>query len=312
MKSPHFSARLMVASVLGVIGALAATPAAAALRVVATTPEYGALAAAIGGKGVQVSTLCKATEDPHFVDARPSHIVTLNKADILIESGADLEVGWLPPLIDGSRNPKIQVGAPGRVRASEGVRLLDVPAVLDRSQGDVHAVGNPHFLMDPENARVVAKHLAEAFCAIDAASCDAYRSSQAAFDKRLTDKLAEWQAELAPFHGRPIVTYHATWRYFAQRFGLESEIFLEPKPGIPPSPPHLASVIEKMQSQKIRTILVEPFQSRKTAQAVAERTGAAVVDVCQFPGGLPNTDDDYIAMIDANVKAIAAALRQAG
>ena len=292
-------------------GILAAAPAAAALHVVATTPEYGALASAIGGEQVKVATLAKPTEDPHFVDARPSHIVTLNRADALIEGGADLEAGWLPPLTEGARNAKILAGAPGRIRASEGVSLLDVPAALDRSQGDIHAVGNPHFMMDPENARIVARHVASAFCAIDAPSCAAYRANLAAFEKRLDAKLAEWQAALAPFRGRSIVTYHTTWRYFAQRFGLESETFLEPKPGIPPSPPHLAEVIQKMEQQKIRVILVEPFQSRKTAEAVAQRTGAAVVDVCQFPGGLPGTDDDYIAMIDANVSAIAAALRQA-
>ena len=144
-----------------------------------------------------------------------------------------------------------------------------------------------------------------------APSCEAYRANLAAFEKRLDAKLAEWQAALAPFRGRAIVTYHTTWRYFAQRFGLVSETFLEPKPGIPPSPPHLAEVIQKMEQQRIRVILVEPFQSRKTAEAVAQRTGAVVVAVSQFPGGLPGTDDDYIAMIDADVNAIAAALRQA-
>jgi len=291
---------------------LAATPAPAALRVVATTPEYGALASAIAGELVKVATLAKPTEDPHFVDARPSHIVTLNRADALIEGGADLEAGWLPPLTEGARNSKILIGAPGRIRASEGVQLLDIPAVLDRSQGDIHAVGNPHFMMDPQNARIVARHVTDALCAIDAVSCGTYRTNLAALETRLEGKIVEWQATLAPFKGRSIVTYHTTWRYFAQRFGIEAETFLEPKPGIPPSPPHLAEVIKKMESQKIRVILVEPFQSRKTAEAVAQRTGAIVVDVCQFPGGLPGTDDDYIAMMDANVSAIAAAFRQAG
>jgi zinc/manganese transport system substrate-binding protein len=287
---------------------LAASHVSAALRVVATTPEYGAIAAVIGGDKVSVATLAKPTEDPHFVDAKPSHIVTLNRADVLLEGGADLEVGWLPPLLDGARNPKIASGAAGHFRASEGIQLLDVPAVLDRSQGDIHAAGNPHFMMDPHSARVVAQHLADTFCALDAGSCAAYKTNLAAFLSKLDAKTAEWAGQLAPFKGTPIVTYHPTWRYFAQRFGLVSDLYLEPKPGIPPSPPHLAEVMAKMSAQKIRVVLVEPFQSRKTAEAVAARTGAVVVDVCQFPGGLPGTQNDYIALMDADVKAIVAGL----
>jgi len=288
--------------------ALAASRASAALHVVATTPEYGAIAAAIGGDKISVATLAKPTEDPHFVDAKPSHIVTLNRADVLIEGGAELETGWLPPLLEGARNTKIAAGAPGHIRASEGIQLLDVPAVLDRSQGDIHAAGNPHFMMDPESAKVVAQHLADSFCGLDAGSCAAYKANTAAFLAKLDAKTAEWAAALAPYKGMPIVTYHPTWRYFAKRFGLTSEVYLEPKPGIPPSPPHLAEVMQMMTAQKIHAILVEPFQSRKTAEAVAARTGAVVVDVCQFPGGLPGTDRDYIALLDADVKAIVAGL----
>jgi zinc/manganese transport system substrate-binding protein len=282
--------------------------ASAVVRVVATTPEYGAIAQAIGGDKVTVATLAKPTEDPHFVDAKPSHIVTLNRADLLIEGGADLEAGWLPPLLEGARNPKIAAGAPGHLRASEGIQLMDVPTTLDRSQGDVHAAGNPHFMMDPVDARVVAGHIADTLCTIDAPSCATYKANLAAFDDKLDAKVKEWEAALAPFKGTPIVTYHPTWKYFAARFGLISTLYLEPKPGIPPSPPHLAEVIQTMSSGKIRVILVEPFQSRKTAEAVADRTGATVVDVCQFPGGLPGTAGDYIALMDADVKAIVAGL----
>jgi zinc/manganese transport system substrate-binding protein len=280
----------------------------AALRVVATTPEYGAIATALGGDKTTVVTLAKPTEDPHFVDAKPSHIVTLNRADVLIEGGAELEVGWLPPLLEGARNAKIVTGAPGHIRASEGIQLLDVPAVLDRSQGDVHAAGNPHFMMDPQNARLVAQHIADAFCRLDAGGCAGYKANLATFQGKLDAKMAEWTAALAPFKGTPVVTYHPTWRYFAQRFGLVSELYLEPKPGIPPSPPHLAAVMQTMNEKKVRLVLVEPFQSRKTAEAVASRTGATVIDVCQFPGGLPGTQNDYIALLDADVKAIAAGL----
>jgi zinc/manganese transport system substrate-binding protein len=284
-----------------------ALPAGAALKVVATTSEYGALATQLGGARVAVTTIAKPTEDPHFVDARPSQIVALNRADVLIEGGAELEVGWLPPLLEGARNGKILAGGPGRVVASEGIQLVDIPAAADRSQGDTHLAGNPHFMLDPLNARVVAAHIVRTFSALDPAGAAAYQSNLTQFDTGLQAKMKEWTAALKPFAGRPIVTYHPTWRYFARRFGLISDIYLEPKPGIPPSPPHLAEVMQKMKAQNIHVLLVEPYQPRKTAEAVASRTDAAVVDVCQFPGGLPGTDS-YLSLLDADVKRIAQAL----
>lgn len=293
------------------LAALAATlapaGAGAALKVVATTSEYAALATAVGGDRVEVTTIAKPTEDPHFVDARPSQIVALNRADVLIEGGAELEVGWLPPLLDGARNAKVLTGAPGHVIASEGIQLVDIPTSADRSQGDTHLAGNPHFMLDPENARIVAAHLARVFTGLDPAGKAAFEANLAAFDSALTAKMKEWTAALAPFEGRQIVTYHPTWRYFCRRFGLEANTFLEPKPGIPPSPPHLAEVIAKMAAQNIRVLLLEPYQPRKTAEAVAAHNGAQVVDVCQFPGALPGTAT-YIDLIDTNVKRIAQAL----
>ncbi|HET9767108.1 MAG TPA: metal ABC transporter substrate-binding protein [Thermoanaerobaculia bacterium] len=284
-----------------------ALPARAALKVVATTSEYGALASQLGGQRVAVTTIAKPTEDPHFVDARPSQIVALNRADVLIEGGAELEVGWLPPLLEGARNGKILSGGPGRVVASEGIQLVDIPAAADRSQGDTHLAGNPHFMLDPLNARVVAAHIVRVFSALDPAGAAAYQANLAQLDAALQAKMKEWTAALKPFAGRPIVTYHPTWRYFARRFGLISDTYLEPKPGIPPSPPHLAEVMQKMKAQNIQVLLVEPYQPRKTAEAVASRTNAAVVEVCQFPGGLPGTDT-YLALLDADVKRIAQAL----
>jgi len=284
-----------------------ALPAGAALKVVATTSEYGALASQLGGARVAVTTIAKPTEDPHFVDARPSQIVALHRADVLIEGGAELEVGWLPPLLEGARNGKILAGAPGRVVASEGIQLVDIPAAADRSQGDTHLAGNPHFMLDPLNAKIVAEHLVRVLIALDPEGASIYKSNLAQFESSLQVKMKEWTATLAPYSGRPIVTYHPTWRYFGRRFGLVADTFLEPKPGIPPSPPHLAKVMQKMQAEKIRVLLVEPYQPRKTAEAVATRTNAVVVDVCQFPGGLPGTDT-YISLIDVVVKRIAEAL----
>jgi zinc/manganese transport system substrate-binding protein len=282
--------------------------ASAKVQVVATTPEYAALTTAIGGDRITVTSLAKPTEDPHFVDAKPSHVVTLNKADLLIEGGAELEVGWLPPLLEGARNERIEAGSPGHLLASEGIQLLDAPATLDRSKGDIHGAGNPHFMMDPVSAGVVARHIADALCALDTSGCASYKENLGRFEQTLDARTKAWTAELAPFRGAAIVTYHPTWRYFANRFGLKADTFLEPKPGIPPSPPHLAEVIAKMNADHIKVILVEPYQQRKAAEFVASNTAATVVEVTQFPGGLPGTESGYLALMDANVHAVATAL----
>jgi len=282
--------------------------ASAKLNVVATTPDFGAIASAVGGSEVSVTTLAKPTEDPHFVDAKPSFILKLNRADALIEGGADLEIGWLPALLDQARNNKLASGAPGRISCSQGVQLVEVPATLDRSKGDIHAAGNPHYLTDPYNAKIVATHIAEGFSNLDPKSAETYRNNLKRFNEQLDAKLNEWQSLMAPFKDQQIVAYHDSWPYFARRFNLKLDLFLEPKPGIPPTPVHLAEVILHMSSDHIRAILVEPYQNRKTAQTVAADTGAAVVDVAQFPGGVKGTEGGYIELMDYDVHAVAKAL----
>src|SRR5262245_7548628 len=215
--------RSVLVIVAGALLLCGAQTALAKLTVVATTPDLGAVAVAVGGDAVSVTVLAKPTEDPHFVDARPSHIVTLNRADVLIEGGAELELGWLPPLVDGARNAKIQPGAPGRVIASEGIQLLDVPASVDRARGDIHAAGNPHFMMDPLNAKIVARHVATAFSALDAAHAAPIKERLAAFESSLDARVQQWSAAIQPFAGTQLVTYHATCRYFAQRFKLRAD-----------------------------------------------------------------------------------------
>jgi zinc/manganese transport system substrate-binding protein len=284
-----------------------ALPAHAALRVVSTTGEYGALAAEIGGSRVSVTTIAKPTEDPHFVDARPSQIVALNRADVLIEGGAELEIGWLGPLLDGARNGKVLAGGAGRIVASEGIQLLDIPLAADRSQGDTHVAGNPHFMLDPLNAKVVAEHIGRVFTSLDPAGASTYKANVDSFNARLDGKMKEWTETLKPYAARQIVTYHPTWRYFGRRFDLKADTFLEPKPGIPPSPHHLAKVMQKMEAENIRVLLVEPYQPRKTAEAVAAKTNAILVQVAQFPGALPGTST-YIELIDTVVTHVAQAL----
>ena len=292
--------------VLSMAGALI-SPASAQLKVVATTPDLASVAREIGGNRVNVVALAKPTEDPHFVDAKPSFIVTLNRADALIEGGAELELGWLPPLLENARNGKIAAGAPGRIVASEGIRLLEIPTSFDRSKGDIHSLGNPHFMIDPVNVKIVARNIANHFSQIDPKSAATYSSNLAKFNSTLDAKYAEWQRQLAPYRGAKIVTYHRDFIYLAQRFGLSIVDELEPKPGIAPSPAHLAQVIGKMRANNVKVILVQPFQNRKTAETVARRTGATVFDAPQQPGAARNTTS-YFAMVDNLIDALARGL----
>ncbi|HWP70391.1 MAG TPA: metal ABC transporter substrate-binding protein [Gemmatimonadaceae bacterium] len=284
------------------------TPPPARLSVVATTPDLAALAKEIGGDAVDVKALAKPTEDPHFVDAKPSHIVTLNRADVLIEGGAELELGWLPPLLESARNSRISAGAPGRVVASKGIKMLEVPTTFDRSKGDVHALGNPHFLIDPLNAKIVAADIAEHLSQVQPQSADAFKANLQRFNTAIDAKLAEWEKQLSPYHGAKIVTYHKDFGYFAERFGLEIAETLEPKPGIAPSPSHLAQVISTMRNDKVRVVLVQPYQNRKTAETVARQTGAAVLDVSQQPGAIQGTTT-YADLMDHLVRTLVSGLQ---
>jgi len=282
--------------------------AVAKRNVVATTPDLASIAKEIGGDHIDLTILAKPTEDPHFVDAKPSLIVKLNRADVLVEGGAELEIGWLPNLLDQSRNAKLAAGAPGHVVCSQGVPLKEIPTALDRSKGDIHAAGNPHYLVDPANAKIVAQNITEAFCGLDEKSAAAYRANLKHFTEALDAKKVEWQKKLDPFKGQQVVAYHNSWLYFGDCFGLKIDLFLEPKPGVPATPRHLADVILKMKADKVHVILVDPYLDRRTAETVASRTGATVVDMTQFPGGVKGTEGGYIALMNYLVNAVAKAL----
>ena len=291
--------------------AFIATPSAPkTLNVVATTPDLAALAREIGGAVVDIKTLAKPTEDPHFVDAKPSHIVTLNRADVLIEGGAELELGWLPPLLESARNDRIAAGAPGRISASAGVKMLEVPTSFDRSKGDVHALGNPHFMLDPVSVKIVAAQIADRFARVSPESAELFRNNLKAFNTTLDAKFAEWQKKLEPFKGAKIVTYHKDFVYLADRFNLVVVDNLEPKPGIAPSPAHIAKVIGEMKAANSKVILVQPFQNRKTAETVARQTGATVLDLSQQPGSAKGVDT-YFQLMDNIVTSLATALQAA-
>lgn len=286
-----------------------ASYAADKLDVVATTADLAAVARAVGGDDVEVTALARPTEDPHFVDAKPSFIRVVNKADVLIEGGASLEAGWLPPILDSARNPRISAGAPGRVVAAQGIALLQVPTQLDRSMGDVHPQGNPHFMLDPVAAKTVAQSIQTAFCAVDHARCSDYEAGLRGFREAVDAKLAAWQAAVAPLKGTKVVTYHKDFDYFFQRFGMEVVGTLEPKPGIPPSPTHLTELIPKMRAQQVRLIVIEPFRERSNPNFVAQNTGARVLMLPAMPDGKDRPD--YLALIDYDVRQLVDALTQA-
>jgi zinc/manganese transport system substrate-binding protein len=274
------------------------------LKVVATTPDLASIARAIGGEAIDVVALAKPTEDPHFVDAKPSFVVTLNRADMLIEGGAELELGWLPPLLENSRNAKIAAGAPGRVSASDGIRMLEIPTTFDRSKGDIHSKGNPHFLTDPLNAKIVAANIANHLAQVDPGNAATYKANLTKFDAQIDTRLAQWKQALAPYAGAKIVTYHKDFPYFAERFGIQIVENLEPKPGISPSPAHLAQVIQTMKSANAHVIIVQPFQNEKTAETVARQTGAKVLLLPQQPGAIAQ-DITYFDMVNRMVTQMA-------
>lgn len=286
-----------------------ASVAHAKLHIVAATPDLGALAREIGKDKVDITTIAKPTEDPHFVDAKPSFIVKLNKADMLIEVGMQLEIGWLPNLVLSARNPRILVGKPGYLLASKGISPLEIPdPSMDRSMGDVHSMGNPHYSLDPLNGRIVATHICERLCQIDAANCAYYKDNLKDFTKRLDQKFSEWQKTLEPFRGTKIVTYHKTFPYFAKRFNLNVIGTLEPKPGIPPSPTHINNLIPTMKNEGVKLILIEQFRERKVAEFVAAQTEAKVVIVPIMVGGLKETDD-FLTLFDYIINQIVTTLK---
>ena len=288
--------------------ALAAQIAFAKINVVATTADFAAIAREIGGDLVQVTALAKPTEDPHFIDAKPGFVAILNRADVLIEGGAALEHGWLQPLLQGARNAKISGSAPVHVHGNDGIQMLRVPASLDRSRGDIHAEGNPHYLVDPINAKIVATNIAQAFSKADAKAYQTYRANLKAFQEKIDARMVEWERKMAPHKGASLVAYHDSWPYFAERFGLKIDMFLEPRPGIPPTPSHIASLVQKMREQKVRVILVDAYVSRRQADSVASKTGAVTVPVSHFPGGVKGTGGGYIELIDYLVNSISQGL----
>jgi zinc/manganese transport system substrate-binding protein len=276
----------------------------AELNVVASLPDFASIAEEIGGKEVQVTTIARGSEDPHFVDARPSFVRILNKADLLIESGAELEAGWLPTLITAGRNAKIQAGGKGHLALARYVKLLDVPTgPVDRSMGDVHPTGNPHFWLDPRNGKIIAQRIAEKLRELDPKNAAVYDKNLAAFTAKLDEKWTEWQNKLEPLRKTKVITYHKSYEYFAAAFGLEVVAQLEPKPGIEPSATHVAHLVQQAKDAGVKMVIIEPYRPRRSAEQLSSAIGAGLVVLPEKTGAVPEAKD-YFSLFDSIVKRL--------
>lgn len=294
-------------SLLAVLPLLLPSPASAALRVVTTTPDHAAIMREVTGSLASVESLVSGLQNAHFMDPKPSHVLKAMKADLYVENGLDLEIGWSGSVLKAARNKRVMQGQPGYLDASAAVETLEKPETLSRAGGDVHPGGNPHYTQDPERAVQVAGLFARRLSELDPPNAAAYEANRAAFAARVQEKLAGWTKALAPHRGTKIVTYHRDWVYFSERFGLVRAGEIEPKPGIPPTARHTAALTARMKAEGVRLVLTLPWYEDRTPRALAEGAGAKVVPVALFPGSYPGTDG-YFEWMDHNVSAVAKAL----
>ena len=291
-------------------GLVAAAPARAELNVVTTTEDLAALAREVGGDKIKVESLSRGYQDPHFVEAKPSFVIKLHSADLLIAVGRELEIGWLPPLVNQARNAKVQPGGEGYFDASQGVKILEIPTgQLTRAMGDVHPQGNPHYWLDPDNGLRIAKGIQKKLSALSPGDSAYFAQREEAFEKRLADAQKRWDAQMAPYKGTKIVTYHRSWPNFVDRFGLDVIGYVEPRPGIPPSPSHTIDLINDMKAKNVKIIMVEPYFDLKTPNSIARETGAKVLVMAPSVGAEKEITD-YISLFDYDVKLLAAALKE--
>jgi ABC-type Zn uptake system ZnuABC Zn-binding protein ZnuA len=298
---------------IAALAALAtAPPAGAAVNVVTSTEDLAALTREVGGDRVKVESIARGYQDPHFVEAKPSFILKLAKADLLVVVGRELEIGWLPPLIQQSRNAKVQVGADGYLDASLTVKILEIPTgQVTRAMGDVHPQGNPHYWLDPDNGRRIAKAILDKLSLMAPADQSYFGARYADFDQRLAGAQKRWDALMAPYKGLKIVTYHRSWPNFADRFGLDVMGYVEPRPGIPPSPRHTIDLIAEVKRQNVKILLVEPYFDLKTPQSIARETGAKVLVMSPSVGGVKGITD-YIGLFDYDLGLLVAAIKETG
>ena len=290
---------------------LLAGPASAQLKVVTSTADLADIASAVGGTHVRVRHVSEGYQDPHFAEAKPSFVLQLRSADIFAFVGLDLEIGWMPLLIQGARNPRVSPGGAGHVDVSQAIAVLDrASGRVDRSQGDVHALGNPHYWLDPENGRRIAQLFRRKFTELDARNTKAYEANAASFESRLAAAEREWAAQRAHIKDKPVVAYHTSWKYLAEYAGMNIVGFMEPKPGVPPSPSHLAGLILQMKRTGAKVIIMEPWYNRRDADFVASKTGATVLMLPPSVGGLGrDKPSDYVDLLRHNIGVISNAVK---
>jgi zinc/manganese transport system substrate-binding protein len=282
------------------------------LNVMTTTEDLASIAREVGGDRVVVESIARGYQDPHFVEAKPSFILKLQRADMLVVVGRELEIGWLPPLIQQSRNAKIQPGASGYLDASLQARILDIPqGQITRAMGDVHPLGNPHYWLDPENGKVIARAIAAKLSESRPAERTYFEQQLADFTNRLTEAQKRWISMMAPYRGVKVVTYHRSFSNFADRFGLNVIGYVEPRPGIPPGPQHTLDLVNEMQRQNVKIVLVEPYFDLKTPNAIGRQAGAQVLVLPPSVGGTKEVSD-YFKLFDYDITLLVNAIKQSG
>lgn len=304
--------RLIINAALAALLLASATEAVAAVRVVTTTEDLASIVRAIGGDRVTVDAIASGRQDPHFVEPKPSFILRLSRADLLVFVGRELETAWLPALVTQSRNSRIQPGNNGYLDASQNVKILDLPTgAVTRAMGDVHPQGNPHYWLDPANGRRIAQTIQAKLAQLSPGDSGHFAQRYAEFDKKLAEAENRWKSAMAPYKGLKIVTYHRSWSNFADAFGLDVIGYVEPKPGIPPSPAHTLALIHEVKRQNVKIILVEPYFDLKTPQIIARDTGAKVVVMPPSVGGVPEAKD-YFTLFDHNISLLGGVIRETG
>jgi ABC-type Zn uptake system ZnuABC Zn-binding protein ZnuA len=301
-----------IASALLLATALAPCQAAAGVNIITSTEDLAALVREVGGDRVKVEAIARGYQDPHFVEAKPSFILKLHSAELLVVVGRELEIGWLPPLIQQSRNARIQPGADGYLDASLTAKILEIPAgQITRAMGDVHPQGNPHYWLDPDNGRRIARTIQAKLAALSPGDAPYFAQRYADFDRRLAEAEKRWDAALGPYRGLKVVSYHRSWPNFVARFNLDVIGYVEPKPGIPPSPAHTLELQQEMKRLGVKLILVQPYFDLKTPQAIGRGTGAEVLVMAPSVGGVKEITD-YIGLFDYDVNLLIAAIRRTG
>jgi zinc/manganese transport system substrate-binding protein len=277
------------------------------IHIVTTTQDTRSIAQLIGGDKVDVFAIASGYQNPHFVDPKPSYITKLASADLYVTLGLDLEAGWSPSLLTSSRNPKIQKGSPGYIDASVGVALMQVPSAINRAEGDIHIYGNPHYWLDPINGKIIAKNICNGLERISPENRAYFEANLKNFDDQIDIRMKTWNSLMAGYKGTKVIAYHNEWCYFENRFGLQIVDFLEPKPGIPPTPSQLVKIIDEVKRDNIKVIITSPYFTTSSSDVVSKQTGAKTLVLATSVGAFDSIKT-YYDLFDYNIKLLTGAL----